>query len=156
MGSFYLVLTHWDLWEVHVQMVWFWERALSDPLSIPRSTSLGTEKSLLHKTYKSAWWTKQSLKISEKSCTHSYSVTASVHGPFTRHESEWLTWSNSFNYFQYLWGRWSSLWMKTLTHRNIEQPLQSHTVIRGRAGIQASNRGTVGLMLLTSVLYCLA
>lgn len=63
-------------------------RALSDPLSIPRSTSLGTEKSLLHKIYKSAWWTKQSLKTSEKSCTHSYSVIASVHGPFTRHESE--------------------------------------------------------------------
>lgn len=75
-------------------------------LSIPRSTSLGTEKSLLHKTYKPVWWTKQSLKTSEKSCTRSYSVTASVHRPFTRHESEWLTWSNSFNYSQYLWGRW--------------------------------------------------
>lgn len=70
--------------------------------SIPRSTSLGTEKSLLHKTYKSAWWTKQSLKASEKSGTHSYSVTASVQGPFTSYKSEQLTWSNSFNYSQYL------------------------------------------------------
>ena len=64
------------------------ETASHDSLSNHRSTSLGPEKSLLHKTYKCASWIKQSLKTSEKSCMHSYSVTASVHGPFTRRESE--------------------------------------------------------------------
>lgn len=64
------------------------ETASHDSLSNHRPTSLGTEKSLLHKTYKYASWTKQSLKTSEKSCMHSYSVTASVHGPFTKRESE--------------------------------------------------------------------
>lgn len=42
------------------------EMASSDSLPNPRSASLGTEKSILHKTWKSASWIKQS----SKSCTN--------------------------------------------------------------------------------------